>query len=348
MFFFLANLVVLTLAALASWRVSGYDTKLTGENEMQDRVRRGIRCGITLFLVELGFWSLWRYWRYNDSGSGILYLFILLSLVALWCGCLGEMVAHGFHWLVDPGDHREFDPHKSRRDLDAIASLIRQGRKEEAIQLCQSLKESGEVSVVTMETMLEKLGAKPDQVQKSRPLAEAYRLRAQGKSSEAESMLHSLLLENPSNVDAALMLMRLYAEDMHRSDKAYEVLRSFEQQSHITSGHVEFARRSIDGWANPRPKEAAVEVQPESVDELIAHRYFGTAIEVLEQKIKAQPQDFDSWLKLAGTHCQHCGNWRRAEKIVQQIEANPAFRPEQIQLAKTRLKEWREARSQPG
>ena len=213
MFFFLANIVVLTLTALASWRVSGYDTKLTGENETQDRIRRGIRCGITLFLVELGFWSLWRYWRYNDQRSGILYLFVLLPLVALWCGCLGEMVAHGFHWLVDPGDHREFDPHKSRRDLDAMASLIQQGRKEQAIQLCQSLKESGEVSVATMETMLERLGVKPDQVQKPRPLAEAYRLRAQGKSSEAESMLHSLLLENPSNVDAALMLMRLYAEE---------------------------------------------------------------------------------------------------------------------------------------
>ena len=123
------------------------------------------------------------------------------------------------------------------------------------------------------------------------------------------------------------------------------MLRSFEQQPHIASAHIEFARRSIDGWANPKPNEVAVEVQPESVDELIAHRYFGTAIEVLEQKIKEQPEDFDSWLKLAGTHGQHCGNWGRAEKIVQQIEANPAFRPEQIQLAKTRLKEWREAKS---
>lgn len=272
-----------------------------------------------------------------------MYLIIVLPLAAIWCGCLSESVAHGFHWLIDPEDHREFDPHKSRRDLDMIASLIKQDRKEEAIQLCQRLRESGEVSVQALEIVFEQLGVKRDNVQNPKPLAEADHLRARGKLSEAESMLNSLLLENPSNVDAALMLMRLYAEDMRCSDKAYEVLRSLEKQPHIPSAHIEFARRSIDGWTNPRPKEAVVEVQPESIDELVARRYFGTAIEMLEQKIKEQPQDFDSWLKLAGTHGQHCGNWGRAEKIIQQIEENSAFSPGQIQLARTKLKEWREA-----
>jgi hypothetical protein len=28
----------------------------------------------------------------------------MLPLVAIWCGCLSELVAHGFHWLIDPGD----------------------------------------------------------------------------------------------------------------------------------------------------------------------------------------------------------------------------------------------------
>ena len=73
---------MLALAALASWWLSGYDAKLTGANEREDFIRRAIRCGITLFLVELAFWSLWRYWRYNDQGSGIGYLFIMLPLVA--------------------------------------------------------------------------------------------------------------------------------------------------------------------------------------------------------------------------------------------------------------------------
>ena len=343
--FLLTNFAVLAFATLASWWLSGYDSKLTGENDRTDYIRRAIRCGISLFLVELGFWNLWRYWRYNDSGSGIMYLFIMLPLVAIWCGCLSEMVAHGFHWLIDPGDHREFDPHAGRRDLDTIASLIRQGRKEEAIGLCQRLKESGGVSVLALDTMLERLGVKPDNVKKTRPLAEADRLRSQGKLHEAESLLQSLLVENPSNVDAALLLMRLYAQDLRRGDKASEVLRALERQPHVPAAPIEFARRSINEWSNPTPMKSVVKVQPESIDELVAHRYFGTAIELLEQKIKEQPQDFDLWLKLAETHGQHCGNVKRAKKIIQQIEANAAFRPEQIQLARTRLDEWREAGS---
>src|SRR5208282_5246894 len=138
-------------------------------------------------------------------------------------------------------------------------------------------------------------------------------------------------------------LMRLYAQDMHRSDKASEVLRSLETQPNVPSAPIEFARRSIDEWSNPTPKKSVVEVQPESIDELVARKYFGTAIETLERKIKEQPQAFDLWLKLAEVHGQHCGNAKRAEKIVLQIEANAAFSPEQIELARTRLNEWREA-----
>jgi hypothetical protein len=343
MFFFLTNFAVLAFATLASWWLSGYDAKLTGANEREDFIRRTIRCGITLFLVELAFWNLWRYWRYNDQGSGILYLFIMLPLVAIWCGCISELVSEGFHWLIDPGDHREFDPHAGRRELDAIAGLIKDDRKEEAIQLCQKLKESGDVSVLALETMLERLGVKPDNVKKPRPLTEADHLRSQGKLNEAEALLNSLLVENPANADAALMLMRLYAQDMHRSDKAGEVLRALEKQPHVPAAPIEFARRSINEWSNPTPIKPLAEVQPESIDELVAHRYFGTAIETLERKIKEQPQAFDLWLKLAEVHGQHCGNAKRAKKIVQQIEANSGFSPEQIQLARTRLNEWREA-----
>ena len=343
MLFFLANSVVLTLATLASWWLSGYDAKLTGEDERKDFIRRAIRCGITLFLVELAFWTLWRYWRYGDQASGMAYLIFVLPLALLWVGCLSEWCAHGFHGLIDPEDRRRFDPHKSRRDLDMLATLVQSGRKEEAIQLCQMLKESGDVSVATLDTLLEHLGVKPDDAPKSRPLTEACRLRSRGKLSEAEAMLNSLLAENPANVDAALMLIRLFAQDLRRSDKASEVLRSLEQQPTIARAHIEFVRRSIDEWSHPGAKEVVHEVQPESLEELLAKGYFGTAIDRLEQKIREQPSDFDTWLKLAETHARHCGNIKRAEKIIQQIEANPAFSPEQIQLARTRLKEWREA-----
>ncbi len=345
MLFLLANIVVLTLAALAAWWLSGYDAKLTGDNEQRDFIRRAIRCGITLVLAELAFLSLWRFWRYGDQASGMAYLIIALPLALLWVGCLGELCSHAFHRLIDPEDRRRFDPHKSQRDLDMLAGLVRNGRKEAAIQLCHMLKESGDVSVLTLDTMLEQLGVKPDKVLKPRPLTEAHQLRSQGKLSEAEAMLNSLLTENPANLDAALMLMRLYAEDMHRSDKAHEVLRSLEQQPHVPSTHIEFARRSIHEWSHPAAKEV-VEAPPESLDELLANGYFGTAIEILEQKTREQPQDFDLWLKLAETQTQHCGNIKRAEKIIQQIEANSAFSPEQIQLARTKFKEWREARLQ--
>ncbi len=346
MFFFLVNIIVLALATMVAWWLSGYDAKLTGDNERRDFVRRAVRCGITLVLVELAFLSLWRFWRYGDQASGVAYLMIALPLALLWVGCLGELCARTFHRLIDPEDHREFDPRKSQRDLDMLARLVRDGRKEEAIQLCHTLKESGDISVLTLDTMLEHLGVKSDSHPKPRPLTEAYQLRSQGKLSEAEARLNSLLTENPANVDAALMLMRLYAQDLHRSDKASKVLRSLEQQPDIAPAHIEFARRSIHEWSHPQPNQVAAERPPESIDELLAGRYFGTAIEILERKIKEQPAYFDSWLKLAETHAQHCGNIHRAEKIIQQIEANPAFSPEQIQLAAARLKEWRETKLQ--
>ena len=142
------------------------------------------------------------------------------------------------------------------------------------------------------------------------------------------------------------MLMRLYARDMNRGDKACEVLQSLERQPQVARDHIEFARRSINEWSHPGAKEEIAEARPESVDELLAKGYFGTAIEILEQKIRQQPADFDSWLKLAETHACHCGHIKQAEKIVQRIEANPAFSSEQTQLAGTKLKEWREAKLQ--
>ena len=57
MFFILSNLIVLAFATSVSWWLSGYDSRVTGENETQDRLRRGIRCGVTLLLVEPAFWG---------------------------------------------------------------------------------------------------------------------------------------------------------------------------------------------------------------------------------------------------------------------------------------------------
>jgi thioredoxin-like negative regulator of GroEL len=344
--FLISNFIVLALTTLASWWLSGYDEKVTGEKEWEDFIRRAVRCGLTLVLMELAFLCLWRCWRYDDRASGIGYLMLMVPLSLIWRGCLAELCTQAFHGLVDPQDHRPVDSNKSRRDLDMLATLVQSGRKDEAIFLCQMLRESGDVSVATLDTMLEHLGVKPDRVRKPRPLIQAFRLRGQGRLNEAESLLNSLLKKNPADVDAALMLVRVYVQDMKRSDKAHEVLQSLEQQPHVARDHIEFARRSIDEWSHSGPKEEVAEAQPESVEELLAKGYFGTAIEVLEQMTREQPADFDLWLKLAETHACQCGHVKRAEKIIHQLESNPAFSPEQIQLAAVKLKEWREARSQ--
>ena len=358
---------MMALTAAAAWWLSGYDTKLTGEDKASDRLRRGVRCGITVLLVEVAFSSLMRWWLYRDQTSGFVYVAIALPLGITWASCLSEFCACGFQWLVFPEDHREADLGESRRGLDRIARLIQEGRKEEAIDLCQQLRASGSASDLALKAMLSRLGVEPSAVggngaKKTKPLAEADRLRTQGNLTQAEATLSNLLKKEPSNQAAALMLMRLYAEDMHRHDLAEAELRRIMNQRHIPPAFIEYARRSIAEWSVPR---AGTEDQVDtveslllscsagetpsptappasvSVDELIANGCLGTAIERLEEELKEQPNDFDLWLKLAEAQGVHCGNLSRAGKIVERLKANPAFTPEQVQQVQARLKEWK-------
>jgi|SRR5665213_1170511 len=321
----------LVLIALVAWWFSGYDSKLTGENRREDLIRRIFRCGLTLFLVEVLFWL----------PPSVLLIPIFLGM--LWAGCLAEFFSRGFRWLIDPEDKRQLDPKQNVRQLDLIAALIRSGRKTEAIQLCESLKVSGEVDIVTLETTLEFLGVKQERAKIPTPLAEAARLRALGKFTEAEQRLKSLLAKNPADADAAMMLMRLYAQDLRQPGKAHEILRALEKQPHVAASHVEFARRSIDEWSRAKPEKIEIAVLPESVGELLAQGFFGTAIERLEEQIETQPQDFDLWLKLAEVHAVRCKNFQRAEKIVQQMETGSSFSLQQIESARATLKAWRAA-----
>jgi hypothetical protein len=328
----LLNIGVLALVAGVAWWLSGYDSKLTGENNQGDSLRRCLRCGVTLFLVEV-----------------IILLpptviFIAVFLGVIWAGCLSEFAARGFHRLVDPEDKREFDPDKHVRQLDVVAALIRSGKKAEAIQLCELLKASGDADITALEMTLAHLGVPQAAGGKTSPLAAASRLRQEGKFEEAGLVLDSLLAENPRNADAAMMLVRLYAQNLRQPGRAQEVLRALEQQPDIPASHIEFARRSIDEWSRPKPEEAAATAPPESVGELLAQGFFGTAIEMLENKIKEQPVDFELRLKLAEVHAVHCNNFQRAEKIISQLETDANFSPPQVESARAKLKEWREAR----
>jgi hypothetical protein len=326
----LLNLVALVLIGLVAWWLSGYDSQLTHENQKADRIRRGIRSGVTLLLLEI---------IYLAPPTAI---FLIVILAVIWAGCISELASHGFHRLIDPSDKRVFDPARNLRELDAVAALIRNGKKAEAIQLCNVLKEAGEVDPIALELTLAHLGVPQADAKRISPLTTASQLRRQGKFPEAELLLNSLLAENPRNVDAAMMLVWLYAQDLRRPGQAEEVLRALERQPHIPASHIEFARRSIGEWSRPSSKRVAAVAPPESLDELLARGFFGTAIEILENKTREQPQDFDLRMKLAEVHALHCGNFQRAEKIIQQLQADPNFSPEQLQSAKAALREWRE------
>lgn len=326
---------MLTVAAAIAWWLSGYDPLTSGEDKDKrwDFIRRIIRCVVTAILLMV----------FYAAPSIATIMIIPITVALMWRGCLSELLARGFHHLIDSDDRRPFDANESARHLDMVASLLKSGRHAEAAQLVETLKKSGDANILVMETLLARSGVQFENDRKTKPLTDAYRLRAEGKFEEAAALLNSLLAENPSNVDAALMLMRLYAQDLKRSDKAEEVLRALEKQPHIPPGHIDYAQRSIHDWGRKKRAPEVVTL-PESVDELLACGYLGTAIEVLEKKIAERPDDFDSWLKLAEAHGLHSGNIQRAEKMVKKLDAGNNFSAEQIQIAKDKLKDWREAK----
>jgi hypothetical protein len=131
---------------------------------------------------------------------------------------------------------------------------------------------------------------------------------------------------------------------LRQPDKANEVFCALEKQPHVSADHLQFARRSLVEWSRPKSKPPAEEAAPESLEEMLAKSFFGSAIELLEQKIKAQPGDLDLRLKLAEVHAVHCDNLPRAEKIVRQVETEKIFSAAQTASAEMKLKEWREAR----
>jgi tetratricopeptide (TPR) repeat protein len=277
-----------------------------------------------------------------------LLLILPVSIALLLRSSISELFTQGFIRFIDPTLHdgREFDPKQSRRYQDALAHLIHNGRRAEAIKLCEELKQSGELDIVTLENTLEFLGVKQERPS-SKPLAEIDRLRREGNFAEAEQKLKVMLDQNPNQPEAAMMLVRLYAEDLRQPGPAHEVLDALEKQPHHSASQIEFARRSIDEWSQPGPMPTAPPPAEESIEELMAQRHFGSAIEMLEKQIKAEPQDFALQLKLAEVHAVNCYNLPRAEKIIHQMEAGANFTPQQIESARTKLREWRATAAAP-
>lgn len=346
--------VVAGTAAL-SWWLSGYDARVTGEDKGADLRRRALRCGVTLLLAVVSFASPW------------IFLAATLLIAVTWAGCLSELFAGGFHRLLEAQDTRPMDPKQSERDLNQLAMLVQSGLNEAAIELCKKLRESGEASALAIEAVLFQVYSRmfaSDGTRVSPPLAEAARLRKEGKPDEAAAQLESILQKEPENLGAAFLLMRIYAQDSKRPDKADALLRTVGQLPHVPPNFVEYARRTLHEWSGVTPPreettegiesllaergtsaatERAVEPGKASVDELLAGGHLATAVEILEGQIQEQPEDFGLWLKLAEAHGFYCGNFNIAGKIIGRIGANPAFAPEQVELAKAKLKEWRES-----
>ena len=340
----LLNIGVLAVVAAVTWWLTGMDKTASGESKRSHHFSRALRCATVVFLIALML-------ALAEGGVGAfggvaLLLIAPIAIALLLRSSISELFSQGFLRMVDPTlhDHRPVDLKKFQRHQDAIAQLIRHGKRDEAIRLCEALQKSGEVDAATVATALEFLGVKQAPAALERPLNQAARLRAEGKFSEAEALLKSLLLKNPADAGAALALMRLYAEDGRQPGKAHEVLRALEKQRGASAAHIEFARRSLDEWRRAKPVQVAVVAAPklESPEELLAQKSFGSALERLERQIEERPDDFDLWLKLAEVHAVHCGNVSRAEKIFRMARAENRFSAAQLAVAADKLKEWRE------
>jgi tetratricopeptide (TPR) repeat protein len=338
----LLNIGILLLVGLGAWWLTGFDKTAGGESKRGYYFTRTLRCLAVVFLSAMFGLVL------SSSGpvmGGIPFLIIIpVGIALLLRSSLSELFAYGFLGFLDPELHGqgEFDLKKSRRYQDAIGHLIRNGRRDEAIKLCEELKQSGEVDIVTLENVLEFLGVKQNRPMTVKPLVAVAQLRTQGKIADAELLLKLMLQKNPADDGAALMLMRLYAEDWRQPERAHVVLRALEKQPHVPASHLEFARRSIAEWSRPKASPPLPQAPPEaeSIDDLLARGSFGTAVDRLEAQIKARPADFDLQLKLAEVHAVHCQNLPPAERIIGRLERAGSFEPEQIARARAKLDEW--------
>jgi hypothetical protein len=341
------NIGVLIAIALGVWWLTGLDRTSAGESKRGHYLTRALRCLVIVLLVAVFLWFIQ---GGGGAGGAVLLLIVPVSIALVLRSSLAEVFSQGFLRMMDPAFHddRELDFKKDGRYLDAIAHLIHHGRKDDAIRLCQELKQGGELDAATLDMTLAYLGVNTASAPVPGPLHTALQLRLQGDNAGAAVLLQSLVKNKPDDLSAAMLLMRVYAQDLRQPDKAREILRALEQQRQVSPAHLDFARRSIDEWSQAKPPEAmpSAPAKPRSLEELLADKAYGSAVETLEQCVGEQPGDFASWLKLAEVHALCCHNLPRAEKIVRQMEAEGRLTEEQTVVARGKLKEWREIAAQ--
>ena len=350
-----ADVLFVLIGTALAWWISGYDSRVTGQEPTEDFTRRAIRCLVTAGLLIVATWN------------GFAGIFIFLGLGLYWASCGAEFFSHQIHKLIDPEDKRAFDPKETERKLDQLAQLIREGRHAEALDSCEKLESSGEGSALALEATKHRLYQEIlNSISTTPLLANVRSLCEQSQLDQAESGLKQILAGQPQNWAAMLLLMRIYAEGMFRPDKALALLTPAETGSATNSPRLpkafaNYARQSIAEWNKAAHGEQTTEhstvandiqhgeaspavVTGISVDELLQNSQFATAIEHLENGIAQEPRNFDLWLKLAEAHGVYCRDLNRAAKIIQKMENSGRFTPQEIELAKAKLKEWRAGR----
>lgn len=348
-------MVIFIAAAALAWWLSGYDSQVIGENKRDDLIRRGVRCGATAILVAIGLLNAY------------LMIFMIVAIAVLWAGCVGELFARGFHVFVDSPDNREYDPKQSARELNRLSTLVREGRNEEAIALCRHLLDMPGVSAMTIDTMLLHLYREKysdDRITAMTEFTDIRVLREQRRFADAAKLLEQSLQKDSANLPASLLLMQIYAKDLQNPPGARTVLYRLSQTG-LPPGFADYANERINEWsrgaseaskstegiesllakrANPAVSLTPIDASSASLDELLAAGHLATVIEILEGRIQAAPNDFESRLKLAEAQGVYCGNWLSAGKIVEKIATSRVFSPEQVRTAKTKLAAWKTSR----
>lgn len=240
-----------SVTALTAWWLSSYDSQLTGDNAQADYMRRFIRCAITLVLMTLGVSAC------IDGGKfgGFVFLALVVPMALIWVGCASELLARGFHGLVDSSGGSDFDPNKLTNDLDRLAALFEQGRNEEAIELSKRLITDGEASSLAMETMLFRLYDRvfsEERLMVYPALAEAHNLVEHGRVAEAEARLNLLLKQEPDNMAAAVMLLRLNCREERYPDKPLGLLADLESRARLAPFFGSYLRQRVREWLNAR------------------------------------------------------------------------------------------------
>jgi hypothetical protein len=350
-----ADIVFILIVGAVGWWISGYDTKVTGEDHREDFIRRAARTAIAMLLAAMA----------TILTFIAVPIFVMIALV--WMSCLAEFGARQIHKLIDPDDKREFDPKETERKLDRLAQLVREGRRTEVLYLCKELQESGQGSPMAIEATFHHLYQETLVSMETSPdLTEVRRLGECGEFTQVESLLKQIIAVHPTNWEALLLLMKVYARNLSQPHQALALLNPGDKQLQMPVQFIEYARRSIGQWADEAHQAESPEtgfhqesgasvnfsptaVMPEvSVEELLKTNQFATAVERLEKEISEQPKNFELRLKLAEVYAVNCADSNRASKIVHQMESASAFTQEEIQLAKAKLREWQKGRKQPG